>query len=106
MSEPKMYCQNLYRKRSVKTEEECLKYLLELNTPNLSLEERELCEGKLTLTECWNALQSMKDEKVQETMFSQNSLMLHFSVNLDPQCSKHLTFSSKKVNSIHHKNKQ
>ena len=70
-----MYYQNLYRKRSVKTEEECLKYLSELNTPSLSLEERELCEGKLMLTECWNALQSMKDGKVQETMASQNSFM-------------------------------
>ena len=47
----------------MKTEEECLKYLLELNTPSLSLEERELCEDKLTLTACWNALQSMKDGK-------------------------------------------
>ena len=63
MSELKTYYQNLYRKRSVKTEEECLEYLSELNTPSLSLEERELCEGKLTLTECWNALQSMKDGK-------------------------------------------
>ena len=61
MSELKTYYQNLYRKRSIKTEEQCLKYLSELYTPGLSLEERELCEGKLTLTECWNALQSMKD---------------------------------------------
>ena len=63
MSELNTYLQNLYRKKSVKTEEECLKYLSELNTPSLSLEERELCEDKLTLTECWNALQSMKDGK-------------------------------------------
>ena len=47
--------------RSVKTEEECLKYLSELNTSSLSLEERELCEGNSVLTECWNALQSMED---------------------------------------------
>ena len=61
-----MYHQNLYRERSIKTEEECLKYLSELNTPSLSLEERELCEGKSTSTECWNALQSMKDVKSPE----------------------------------------
>ena len=58
-----MFYQNLYRKRSVKTEEERLKYLSESNIPSLSLEERELCEGKLTLTECWNALQTMKNVK-------------------------------------------
>ena len=68
MPELKTYYQNLHRKRSIKTEEECLKYLSELNTPSLSLEERELCESNITLTECWNALQSMKDGKVQETM--------------------------------------
>ena len=50
MSELKMFYQNLYRKWSVKTEKECPKYISELNAPGLSLEERELCEGKLTLT--------------------------------------------------------
>ena len=54
--------------KALKTEEECLRSLSELNTSSLSLEERELCEGKLALTECWNVLQSIKMETVQETI--------------------------------------
>ena len=84
MSELNMFYQYLYRKWSVKTEEECLKYLSKLNTLSLSLEERELCEGKLTLSECWKALQFMKDGKSPGNDASQKSFMLHFSVNLDP----------------------
>ena len=48
-------------KRSVKTAEEYLKYLSKFNTSRLFLEEREVSEGKLTFSECWNALKSMTD---------------------------------------------
>ena len=47
----------------MKTEEECLQYLSKLSTSKLSEDEKSLCEGKLTLNECWNALSSMKNEK-------------------------------------------
>ena len=47
----------------MKTEKECLQYLLKLSTPKLSEDEKSLCEGKLTLNECWNALSSMKNGK-------------------------------------------
>ena len=92
--------QNLYRKRSIKTEEECLKYLSELNTPSLSLEERELCEGKLTLTECWNALQSIKDGK------SPGNDGLTIFGELGPTMLKAFNLSFEKGELVHHKSKQ
>ena len=51
------------QKTSLKTEKECLDYLSQANTPRLSREEKGLCEGKLTLQECWDALSSMKNGK-------------------------------------------
>ena len=61
LSELKLFYTNLYKKTSVKTEKECLDYLSQVNIPRLSLEEKGLCEGKLTLQECWDALSSMKN---------------------------------------------
>ena len=63
MLEIKTFYSNLYKRTSVKTEEECLQYLLKLSTPKLSEDEKSLCEGKLTLNECWSALSSMKNGK-------------------------------------------
>ena len=63
MLEIKTFYSNLYKRTSVKTEVECLQYLLKLSTPKLSEDEKSLCEGKLTLNECWNALSSMKNGK-------------------------------------------
>ena len=63
MLEIKMFYSNLYKRTSLKTEEECLQYLLKLSTPKLSEDEKSLCEGKLTLNECWNAPGSMKNGK-------------------------------------------
>ena len=34
----------------------------------LTLDEQSLCEGKLTLQECWEALTSMQNGKALETM--------------------------------------
>ena len=63
MSEIKTFYSNLHKRTSVKTEEECLQYLSKLSTPKLSEDDKSLCEGKLTLNECWNALSSMKNGK-------------------------------------------
>ena len=54
---------NLYRRTSAKTEGKCFQYLEKLNTPMLTPDERSLCEGKLTLQECWEALTSMQNGK-------------------------------------------
>ena len=63
MLEMKTFYSKLYKKTSVKTEEECLQYLSNLSTPVLTEDEKSLCEGKLTLNECWEALNSMKNGK-------------------------------------------
>ena len=54
---------NLYEKKSPKTEQECLQYLASINTPKLSEVEKESCEGRLTLQNCWDALITMKNGK-------------------------------------------
>ena len=61
--ELKNFYGNLYRRTSVKKEGECLQYLEKLNTPMLTPDEQGLCEGKLTLQECWEALTSMQNGK-------------------------------------------
>ena len=61
--ELKRFYKNLYTKQSLKTEKECLEYLSKLNAPKLSESDRSICEGKLTLNECWLALSSMKNGK-------------------------------------------
>ena len=47
MLEMKTFYSNLYKRTSVKTEEECLQYLSKLSIPKLSKDEKSLCEGKL-----------------------------------------------------------
>ena len=63
LPELKLFYKNLYKKTSVKTEKECLDLGKYSNTLRLSPEEKGLCEGKLTLQECWDALSSMKNGK-------------------------------------------
>ena len=54
---------NLYSKKSRKSEDECLQYLASISTPQQSSTDREACEGKITMQNCWEALMSMKDGK-------------------------------------------
>ena len=63
LNEIKSFYSNLYSRKSVKTEQECLQYLASINTPKLSESERKEGEGRLTLQKCWEALQSMKNGK-------------------------------------------
>ena len=62
-NELKRFYKNLYTKQSLKTEKDCLEYLSKLNAPKLSESDRSICEGKLTLSECWLAFSSMKNGK-------------------------------------------
>ena len=48
---------------SLKTETECIDDLRSLRLPKLSNDDRLSCEGKLTLQECWEALNSMTNCK-------------------------------------------
>ena len=65
--EIKSFYENLYTKRSLKTEKnvlkECLEHLSRINTPHLSQSDKASCEGKLTLQIIWEALISMKNRK-------------------------------------------
>ena len=63
---------------------------------SLSLEERELCEGKLTLTECWNALQSMKDGKSPGNDGLTKEFYVAFFGELGPTMLKAFNFSFEK----------
>ena len=63
MSNLKTFYGTLYKSRSHKIESECLSYLDSIDTPKLSKDEKNLCEGKLTVKECWDALNSMDANK-------------------------------------------
>ena len=62
-NELKRFYKNLYTKQSLKTEKDFLEYLSKFNAPKLSDSDKSICEGKLTLNECWPALSSMKNDK-------------------------------------------
>ena len=63
MAELRKFYSDLYTPRSLKTETECMDYVRILNIPKLSNDDRLSCEDKLTLQECWEALNSMKNCK-------------------------------------------
>ena len=63
LSELKLFYEDLYARKSAKTDQECLSYLEKVNTPKLSEEERDICDGQLSIQECWNALNSMQNGK-------------------------------------------
>ena len=57
------YYSSLYKRRSNKSESDSLSYLTNLNLPKFSEDQQNLCEGKLTRRECWEALLSMDSNK-------------------------------------------
>ena len=59
----KKFYSSLYTRRSNKTEDECIAYLKNINIPKLTDDERNVCEGKLTKMEIWNALNPMRNNK-------------------------------------------
>ena len=63
LSELKFFYEDLYSRKSAKTEQECLSYLEKVNTPKLSEEERDICDGQQSIQECWNALNAMQNGK-------------------------------------------
>ena len=80
--ELKKFYGNLYKRTSAKTEGECFQYLEKLNTPMLTPDEQSLCEGKLTLQECWEALTSMQTGKSPGNNGSTKEFYLAFFVEL------------------------
>ena len=61
--EIKTFYENLYTKKSMKTEQESFEYLATISTPQLSKNDKAICERKLTLQNTWEALNSMKNGK-------------------------------------------
>ena len=59
----KGFYNSFYTGKSLKTEQECLNYLTDINTPLLSEHESLSCEGKLTLKEIYQVLESMPGKK-------------------------------------------
>ena len=63
MSHIETFYSTLYKRRSTKTEKECLDYLQNINIPHLSQIDSASCEGNITKKDCWDALQLMKNSK-------------------------------------------
>ena len=63
LSSIKSFYSTLYKKRNEKTETDCYNYLKTQNLPKLTDNESRLCEGELTKRECWEALQTMGNNK-------------------------------------------
>ena len=80
----------------MKAEVECLQYLLKLSTSKLSKDEKSLCEGKLTLNECWNALSSMKNGKSQGNNSFTKEFYVAFFGELGPLLLKTCNYSFEK----------
>ena len=64
-------------------------YLKQVNKPKLSDEDKLVCEGKLSVEECWSALQSMSNGKVQVVMVSLENSMFAFGKILAPVLLAH-----------------
>ena len=63
MESLKSFYKTLYTRKSCKTEKQCFEYLDKINTPVLTPEERDFCEGQLTLNEIFKALNTMPPNK-------------------------------------------
>ena len=60
LEEIKSFYTNLYTSKSRKKEREGLQYIASINTPKLSDTDKLSFERKLTLQNCWYALNAMK----------------------------------------------
>ena len=80
----KEFYSNLYKRKSSKSETDCLDYLKIINIPNLSTEDMNKCEGRLSKQECWDALQSFGNNKVLVMLAYQKSFMSAFLMRSMP----------------------
>ena len=53
----------VYKRMSCKTEDQCNEYLREISTPILTGIDRDSCDGKLTMKECFKALIAMPPDE-------------------------------------------
>ena len=78
LRELKNFHSSLYKKRSLKIENECMEYLKNINTPKLQDNDIGCCEEKLTLKEGWETLNSMKVISLQEMTVLLRNFMYAF----------------------------
>ena len=95
-SEIETFYSKLYKKTYVKTEDEYLQYLSNLSTPVLTEDEKSLCEGKLTLNECWEALNPMKNGKSPGNDGFTKEFYVSFFGELGPLLLKTFNYSFEK----------
>lgn len=57
------YYETLYSPGKEKTKEETIDYLSQIDTPQLSEEQKLSCEGELTIEECLSSLKALKNNK-------------------------------------------
>ena len=57
------YYQQLYTDKIEKSDEEMKQYLNDIKVPQLENDKKQMCEGELTESECWKALETMKCKK-------------------------------------------
>ena len=57
------FYQSLYRKKPVKDVQETKEYMSQITVPKLDQDERDSCEGQLTLEECEKVMKSFKNGK-------------------------------------------
>ena len=73
---------NLYSSKPLVTEQECMDYLSEINTPYLTVDQANLCGGKVTVREGLRILQQMPNDKTPGNDGSTKEFMLCFYVVL------------------------
>ena len=74
----KGFYNSLYTRKSLKTEQQCLNYLNDMNNPLLSEHDSLSCEGKLTLKEIYTALESMPGNKSSRNEGLSKEFYLYF----------------------------
>ena len=77
----------------MKTEQQCFEYLEKISTPQLSENDKAFCEGKLTLQNIWEALNSMKNGKTPGNDGLTKELYVCFSEELGSLLLKSLNHS-------------
>ena len=96
---------HLYSKKSLKSEDECLQYLASISTPQLFYTDREVCEGKITMQNCWEALVSMKDGKSPGNDGLTKEFFVCFFGEVAPLLIKSLNYSFIVGSCQHHRNR-
>ena len=70
-----------------------LLYLASTSTPQLSSTDKEVCEGSITMQNCWEALVSMRDRKLPGNNGLTKEFFVCFFGEVAPLLIKSLSYS-------------